>query len=80
MTKTEVRETVLKLPVEERLELAESLWESIERDAEELPFHDWQKRLLDERLADAERNPNAWLSWDEVKERVLSSLAHRPGA
>ena len=65
MTKTEVQESALKLPGKERLELAESLWESVEMDARELPLHDWQKSLLDERLEAAEKNSDGWLTWEQ---------------
>jgi putative addiction module component (TIGR02574 family) len=74
MTKVQVRTEALKLPVQERLELAQSLWDSVEEDVESLPLHPWQKEILDRRLADAEQNPDSWLAWDEVKARVLSAL------
>ncbi|MEM9290471.1 MAG: addiction module protein [Acidobacteriota bacterium] len=77
MTKTEVQESALKLSVEERLELAESLWESVQRDAEDLPLHEWQKDLLDRRVEAAEKDPDGWLTWDEVKQRVFHSLDDR---
>ncbi len=80
MTKTEVQKTALKLPVEERLELAESIWESVERDARELPLHDWQKSLLDERLEAAGKNPDGWLTWEQVKQRVFGSASDPQGA
>jgi len=80
MTNTEVKEQALKLPVEERLELAYTLWDSVGSEADELPLYDWQKRVLDERLEAAERDPDGWLGWAEVKERVLASLRRRPGA
>jgi putative addiction module component (TIGR02574 family) len=41
---------------------------------EALPLYEWQRKLLDQRLADAEANPDAWLTWDEVKARVFASL------
>ncbi|MEO7417749.1 MAG: hypothetical protein ABI163_11855 [Thermoanaerobaculia bacterium] len=37
---------------------------------EETPFlsiSDWQRRILDERLADTERDPNDEQTWAEVK-------------
>ena len=77
MTKAEIREQALKLPVEERLSLAERLWDSVEEDREALPLHDWQKRILDERLEDARKNPDDWLTWDEVEKRVFASLKRR---
>jgi putative addiction module component (TIGR02574 family) len=80
MTMAQVKDEALKLSAEERLALAEARWESVEKDAADLPVHDWQKRLLDERLEDAGRRPDAWLTWDEVKERVLASIRRQPGA
>lgn len=73
MTKMEVQETALKLPLEERLELAESLWLSVERSAADLPVPDWHKSLLDERIEAAKKDPEGWLTWDEVKKRVFES-------
>lgn len=74
MTKGEVTAQALKLPIEDRLELASALWDSVEANSSQLELYDWQRRVLDERLAAAERDPDAWLAWDEVKERVLVSL------
>lgn len=80
MTKSEIRGEALKLPAEERLELAQDLWDSLAEPSDAPPLHEWQRSILDERLAAAEANPDGWLSWDEVKAKVLSSLAHQPKA
>lgn len=64
MTRAEV-EKLLELPAEERAELASTLWESLEH--EPLPLTDQEKALLDERLVEAERDPDAWIPWDQVK-------------
>jgi hypothetical protein len=32
-----------------------------------LPIPDWQRQILDERLADIETNPDAEQPWEEVK-------------
>lgn len=74
MTKDELKREALKLPPEERLKLAEALWESLERDGIQPEIPQWQRDLLDERLAEAEANPEAMEPWDEVKRRILSSL------
>ena len=42
-----------------------------EDESDDLSLDDWQKELLNERLEDAERNPDGWLTWDEVKQRVF---------
>lgn len=80
MTSANVKDQALQLSVEERLELASTLWDSVEAEAENLPVHDWQKRILDKRLAAAEQSPDGWLTWDEVKERVAALRGKRPRA
>lgn len=72
MTREEVQK-LLDLPVEERFELAETLWDSLH----ELPVTDWQREILDERLADLQRNPQGSRSWEEVKARLKQRLAQR---
>ena len=60
---------LLELPVDERMELAQILWESVEPEDETrfLSIPDWQRRILDDRLANIERNPNDEQTWEEVK-------------
>ena len=60
---------LLDLPVDERMELAQILWESVEPEDETrfLSVPDWQRRILTERSANIERNPNDEQSWEEVK-------------
>ena len=31
---------------------------------------DWQREILDQRLLDAERHPEDWISWEEAKRRL----------
>jgi hypothetical protein len=42
---------------------------SAEREDESclLPIPDWQRRILDDRLANIEQNPNDEQTWEEVK-------------
>lgn len=63
------RGQTLKLPSEERFELAQILWKSIEPENEVgfLSVPDWQRKTLEERLADLERNPDDEESWEQVK-------------
>ena len=67
--KTAELRKLLKLPVEEKMEIAQMLWESIEPEDEArfLSIPDWQRRILDDRLADLERNPDAEQTWEEAK-------------
>ena len=68
MTKADV-EDLLKLPVEERLELAQLLWESAEPkdEAAFVSIPEWQRQILRERIEDLERNPHDEQPWDEVQ-------------
>jgi putative addiction module component (TIGR02574 family) len=61
------------LSIAERLQLVEDLWDSIAREATtaSLPLTEKEKALLDERLADLERDPEAGSSWEEVKANIL---------
>ena len=67
MTPKSILQQALRLPVEQRLELVEELWDSIAADSSQVPMPDWHKAELDRRLAepDAER-----LTWDEVQKRL----------
>lgn len=68
MRRAEVQK-LLELPVAEKIELAQMLWESIEPEEEAsfLAIPGWQRRILDERLADLEEHPEDEQTWDEVK-------------
>jgi putative addiction module component (TIGR02574 family) len=74
MTKVELKREILSLPVEERLELAETIWDSLEQSAEQPPLPEWQRRTLDERIASDDADPDAGSPWEEVKQRILASL------
>jgi putative addiction module component (TIGR02574 family) len=77
MTTTELTQRVLGLPAEERRNLVETLWESLEVEVARLPLHDWQKKLLDQRLEEANRNPDVWVPSEEVEQEISSALAAR---
>lgn len=67
MTKAEIKQQVMELPEEERLEVAEAIWASLDNlDARPLPS--WQRDLLDERLASLETEEGR--DWDDVKAEI----------
>jgi putative addiction module component (TIGR02574 family) len=55
--------------VDDRLRLIGEIWDSLE-DPGEIP--EWQKRILDERIAEADANPDAGIPWQEVMARMRS--------
>ncbi len=68
-------EKLLELPVAEKIELAQMLWESIEPEDEAgfLAIPGWQRQILDERLADLEEHPENEQTWEEVKAELCKS-------
>jgi putative addiction module component (TIGR02574 family) len=63
-----------RLPVPERLKLMDDIWDSIAQDAtaQTLPVSDADKALLDERLAELEKNPGPGADWPDVRARILN--------
>ena len=58
---------ILELPVQERIQLVEVIWESIAAFPNAIEVSPELKTELEARLADFERNPEAGYSWDQVK-------------
>lgn len=57
---------LLKLPPEERLRIAEIIWVSLAADPETVPLGDAHRALIDEAIAEHERNPDDVVSRDQV--------------
>jgi putative addiction module component (TIGR02574 family) len=70
MTKADIIRLALELPIDERLDLAQTLWDSA------LPSNGFTltpelRDLLDARLLEAEANPDTSVIWEEMKARLL---------
>jgi putative addiction module component (TIGR02574 family) len=65
MSDTDIAE-ILKLPAEERLRLVEIIWASLVTEPSSVPLGDAHRAMIDERLAEHERNPDDVVSRDEV--------------
>ncbi len=63
---------LLQLPVPERLQLVEDIWNSIADAPEALQLTDEDKRLIDERLQARQGNPGAGSPWQELFDRITS--------
>jgi putative addiction module component (TIGR02574 family) len=70
MTRQEIMAELLKLDVEERIELAEFLWDSA-RD-ENLPLTEAQAAEIERRLAEHERDPSTAVPWEIARARLWS--------
>ncbi|HUE72596.1 MAG TPA: addiction module protein [Pirellulaceae bacterium] len=61
---------IRELPVAQRLDLVERIWDSIVEDGD-FTLSDAQQTELDRRLAARAAAPNRGSSWDDVKARLL---------
>ncbi|HYX07854.1 MAG TPA: addiction module protein [Bacteroidales bacterium] len=70
---TEIKD-ILKLSVDERIHLVQTIWDSIAADTETSEISEEHKKILDERLEAHKKDPKAIVSWDEVKKSVKKIL------
>lgn len=68
-----------ELPVEEKLEYVQSLWDRIAEDVDSVPVPEWHRQVLRERLEDRRSNPDDGLDWNEVRDRIKRDLNRRRG-
>lgn len=70
MTKSDLARHALELPLEEQLDLAQTLWERASPSAD-FTLSSELKELLEARLLEARSNPEAGIPWKEMKARLL---------
>jgi putative addiction module component (TIGR02574 family) len=66
---------IAALSVDERFALVDEIYDSFrgKEDAFEPPH--WHKKLLDQRLAEAERSPEAGIPWEVVRAEMMKKWA-----
>jgi putative addiction module component (TIGR02574 family) len=62
------------LPLAEQIDYVQSLWDRIAAAAEQIPLQEWQRRVLDERLAAHRAAPANAAPWNEVLDRIEHRL------
>jgi putative addiction module component (TIGR02574 family) len=67
------KEELAKIPREKKYELMGEIWESLQNE-QDFELTEEQKRILDERIKFAEENPDAFLPWEEVREKLHEYL------
>lgn len=65
---------ILRLPVEERIDLVQQIWDSVAADADSVPVTPEQREELQRRLEEHERNPDDVVEASEALERIRSRL------
>jgi putative addiction module component (TIGR02574 family) len=59
-----------KLPIHERLQLVEDLWDSIALGDGDLSVPQWQKDELDRRAEKFDVNPGSGIPWETAKDLI----------
>ena len=56
-----------QLGVEDRLALAEEIWDSVAAEVEAAPLTEAQRSELERRIAAADANPGAGIPWEAIR-------------
>ena len=67
MTKQALIAEILRLGPEERIDLLNEAWDAIAAKPEDVPVPEWHLRVIEERLADPNRE---YIAWDELRDRL----------
>lgn len=70
MTKADLTRLALELPIDQRLDLAQTLWDSAS-PPEDFTLTPELRDFLDARLLEAEEHPETSVTWEEMKARLL---------
>jgi putative addiction module component (TIGR02574 family) len=63
-------DTILALPAEDRLAIADAIWASLEPASGDAPMTDAQTRALAQRIAEDDQDETEGETWEQFKQRV----------
>ena len=69
MSHQEVPPEMLKLPIEDRIELVAKIWDSISADGLP-PLSAAQRRVLEERIAEHRADPESGMTLETLREKL----------
>jgi len=61
---------IKQLDITERILLVEEIWDSIAKEQDHLNLSEYEKQVLDERLASLAEEPDKIISWNEIKSKL----------
>lgn len=73
MTLSSIPPEIRQMPVPDRIQLVEQIWNSIVEDESAFELTDAQKAELERRLAAHRAAPDRGESWENVKARLLGN-------
>lgn len=62
---------ISEMPIQQRIQLVEDIWDSIAEMPEAVQIPQWHKQELEKRLEAYHANPNEGSPWKDVKKRIL---------
>lgn len=71
MDTKQIIEAFRRLPVDERVRLAEELWDEAAREIERRPLNEAERALLDARLRQHDGAPADMETWDAARDDLL---------
>jgi putative addiction module component (TIGR02574 family) len=66
-----------ELPVEDKVQYVEALWDRIAAAPQEVSVPGWHRQILRDRLAEYSNDPKAGRPWRDVRDELLRDLAGR---
>ena len=64
---------LFELSCAERIQLVEDLWDSIAKEANQIPLPDWQITEVEQIRLKAEKSPESLESWDSVRDWIIKN-------
>jgi putative addiction module component (TIGR02574 family) len=64
---------IIGLPIQDRIQLVEAIWDSIAEIPEAIELSDSQRSELDKRLAAYQKNSSLGSPWSEVRARITKA-------
>jgi len=65
---------IRQLPLNEKLQIMEALWEDLRSHNESEPIPDWHKAILDERQAAVQSGQEEVMDWEDAKATLRDKL------
>ncbi len=62
---------IAKMPIQQRIQLVEDIWDSIAEMPEAVEVPEWHIRELEKRLEAYHANPNEGSPWKDVIKRIV---------
>ena len=65
------------LSVGEKIDYLQSLWDRVSVDAEKVPVPDWHLKIIRDRAAELEANPESTIPWDQARKDIVRRLSEK---